>query len=310
MKIQLLLFHECPNAPAARDALRQALREEHLGLAIDEVDIAAPETPPELRAWGSPTILIDSIELTGAPAAKGDIGCRLYPGGAPSVADIRAALQRRRRGGPGGGGHGGGGRGGLPLLGALFAAIAASACCLVPAVLALVGISGAGIAATLAPARPYLLAGTALALITGMWLAYRPAGTCVDTCACPAPQSRRFARWWLWLGVVVTLGVAAYPWLFDGRAAASGEARRGVAELAFHVDGMDCRACTTKLVQELARVPGVATADVDYDAEVAVVTHDGTRDPTQDVLDAIRHLGYQGRAIPAPPPHRLADHPR
>lgn len=300
MKIQLLVFPDCPNAPAARDALRQALTEEHLHVEVNEVDIAAPEASPELRAWGSPTILVDGAEITGLLAATGDIGCRLYPGGAPSVAQIRVALQRRRGGGPGGGG-----RGGVALLGALLVAVAASACCLVPAVLALVGISGAGFAATLAPARPYLLVATALTLVAGMWLAYRPANTCADACPCPAPRTRRLARWWLWLGVLVTLGVAAYPWLIDSRASATVAAKRGADELAFHVDGMDCRACTTKLVQRLMRVPGIATADVDYDAELAIVTHDGTGDPTPDVLDAIRALGYRGTAVVPPATSRV-----
>jgi P-type Cu+ transporter len=59
-------------------------------------------------------------------------------------------------------------------------------------------------------------------------------------------------------------------------------------------DGMDCRACAPTLAKKLARVPGVVTADVDYDAQLAIVSHDGTRDPTRDLLDAIEDLGYRG----------------
>ena len=48
----------------------------------------------------------------------------------------------------------------LPMIGAVTAAIAASACCLVPAALAVLGMSGAGFAARFAPYRTYFLIAT------------------------------------------------------------------------------------------------------------------------------------------------------
>ncbi|MEO7736125.1 MAG: mercuric transporter MerT family protein [Kofleriaceae bacterium] len=286
MKIQLLTFPDCPNAGPAREALREALREARVDVSVEEIDISHDDAAAALRAWGSPTILIDGADVTGAKPSEGEIGCRLYTGGTPSVAQIRAALRRHsdRVGSR------------LPLVGALVAALAASACCIVPAVLALVGISGAGITAGLAPLRPYFLAITALALAAGLWLAYRPSLVAVDACGCAAPRRRRWTRLALWLGVALTIAVAAYPWVHDGIASARGEARRGIAEVRIHVDGMDCRACATTLARKLARVPGVVTADVDYDAQLAVVTHDGTHDPMRDLVDAIEDLGYHGSA--------------
>jgi copper chaperone CopZ len=40
-------------------------------------------------------------------------------------------------------------------------------------------------------------------------------------------------------------------------------------------------------------VQGVVTADVDYDHEEAFVTHDGTRDPTAELLAVIRDAGFK-----------------
>lgn len=281
MKIQLLTFPDCPNAEPARRALREAMRAERIDTRVEEIDITSTVAPAELRAWGSPTILIDGADVAGAQPTAGEIGCRLYAGGTPSVVQIRAALGGTRRGGAG-----------WPLVGAIVAALAASACCIIPAVLALIGLSGAGIAAAFAPYRPYFLVATGLALAVGLWLAYRSSPATADACGCAVPRRRRWTRVGLWLGVALTVSIAAYPSLISGNASATGSVQRGVAELRLHVEGMDCRACSKTIARKLATVPGVVTADVDYDAQTAIVKHDGKRDPTRDLVDAIEDLGY------------------
>jgi hypothetical protein len=91
MKIQLLYFPGCPNLDPARAAIRDALAAEGLAVECDEVDVQAPDAPDWARGWGSPTILIDGEEVTGSPRSAGN-SCRLYQGGAPSVAQIRARI--------------------------------------------------------------------------------------------------------------------------------------------------------------------------------------------------------------------------
>ena len=93
MKIQLLSFSDCPNAGAARTALEVALRAETLDSAVEEIDIGHADAPGWARAWGSPTILIDGEDVTGVSPRSGDLGCRLYGGGAPSVGQIRERLR-------------------------------------------------------------------------------------------------------------------------------------------------------------------------------------------------------------------------
>src|SRR5688572_24287611 len=96
MKIQLLYFAGCPNLDPARAALRDAMRAEQIDQAIEEVDLESPAAPASLRGWGSPTILIDGEEITGAARTTG-AACRLYAHGAPSVEEIRARLAASRR---------------------------------------------------------------------------------------------------------------------------------------------------------------------------------------------------------------------
>jgi hypothetical protein len=93
MKVQLLYFPGCPNVEAAREQLRRVVADR---ATIDEIDTTAPDTPASLRGWGSPTILVDGIDVAGGEPSGSC--CRLYPGGdvrgAPSETAIRAALDR------------------------------------------------------------------------------------------------------------------------------------------------------------------------------------------------------------------------
>jgi hypothetical protein len=91
--VKLLVFPGCPLAAAARQVLEQALAECGLA-AYEEIDLLAPATAKELRAWGSPTILIDGEDVTGQTKGHA-IGCRVYAGPTkvPDVATIIARLK-------------------------------------------------------------------------------------------------------------------------------------------------------------------------------------------------------------------------
>lgn len=93
MKIQLLGFEDGPKVDEARAVLRQALLETGASEPIEEIDIGREDAPAWSRAWGSPAILIDGDDVTGATRPSGDIGCRLHAGGGPSVHQIRERLR-------------------------------------------------------------------------------------------------------------------------------------------------------------------------------------------------------------------------
>ena len=95
MKVQLLSFPGCPHADAAREALRRALAAAALPVNFEEIDVSAADTPEQLRRWGSPTILVDGVDLAGE--APTGLSCRLYANdtqpGVPSDETIRRALR-------------------------------------------------------------------------------------------------------------------------------------------------------------------------------------------------------------------------
>jgi mercuric ion transport protein len=99
-------------------------------------------------------------------------------------------------------------------IGAIGAAVAASACCIGPVVFSLIGAGALGASAVkLEPYRPWFL-GLTLALVSvAFYSAYRPAAN--DTCAADGtctPASRRTARIMVWLAAALAVLLIAFPY--------------------------------------------------------------------------------------------------
>ncbi|MFO0601111.1 MAG: MerC family mercury resistance protein [Myxococcaceae bacterium] len=95
-RVELLYFPGCPNLENARTQLSRAMVASGLRAAWSEVDVTSAAAPPEVRGYGSPTVLVDGVDVTGGSASAGAT-CRLYPGsevpGVPPLAAITAALR-------------------------------------------------------------------------------------------------------------------------------------------------------------------------------------------------------------------------
>ena len=77
LRIQLITFAGCPNAAAARAMIERTLSEAGIAARIEEVDTSAPGAPASLDEWGSPTILVNGIDVGGEAEPSGP-SCRLY----------------------------------------------------------------------------------------------------------------------------------------------------------------------------------------------------------------------------------------
>lgn len=94
------------------------------------------------------------------------------------------------------------------LIAGFTAAVFASACCLGPLVLVLLGAGGAW-ASTLTwfyPVKPYLISATYLILIWTGYQLYRPKKTCVIGSLCANPRYMKMLRIILWsISILVTV---------------------------------------------------------------------------------------------------------
>jgi hypothetical protein len=80
MKIEFLWFQDCANRQAARELLRQVLRERGQSSAFADIDATQPEVARPLAFPGSPTIRIDGRDIEPGFEDPGDYmpRCRVY----------------------------------------------------------------------------------------------------------------------------------------------------------------------------------------------------------------------------------------
>jgi mercuric ion transport protein len=100
------------------------------------------------------------------------------------------------------------------LIASGLAAILASACCLGPMLLVMLGLSGASLGnlQALAPYRPIFL-GVALVSLFFAWRRiYRPAAECRPTDICAAQQTKQVYKAIFWLVATLVLGALTFPY--------------------------------------------------------------------------------------------------
>lgn len=93
------------------------------------------------------------------------------------------------------------------------AAIGSALCCAGPLVAVFLGLSGAGLATTFEPLRPYFVGGTALSLGLGFVVLHREErSACEPGKLCASPRVRRNMRWALWIATAIAIPLLTFPW--------------------------------------------------------------------------------------------------
>ena len=96
--------------------------------------------------------------------------------------------------------------------GGIVAAGFSALCCAGPVLAVTAGVSGAGLASTFEPLRPYFLGGTAFFLILGFLLLDREERkACEPGKACAEPAVRRRMKTILWIATGVAVVFATFP---------------------------------------------------------------------------------------------------
>ena len=97
--------------------------------------------------------------------------------------------------------------------GGIVAAIASALCCAGPLVAVALGLSGAGLAATFEPLRPYFVAATAVSLGLGFVVLHREERkACEPGTLCASPLARRRMKWALWVATAIVIPLTTFPW--------------------------------------------------------------------------------------------------
>jgi hypothetical protein len=195
MKVQVLFFEGCPNYKPAMDLVRSVAP----NASIQEVEIRSNQDAERMRFLGSPTILVDGVDIEPSARTRTDFGfsCRTYNGkGVPSreivtaaIAQSESSLSPFQQSGS------------LWLAtGSIAAAAIASACCWLPLILLAFGMSAAGLSTTFETFQPWLFAGAVTLLAGGFCLAYRRQSCCTAKCN----------RTMVWIAAPIVLAFAVF----------------------------------------------------------------------------------------------------
>lgn len=205
----------------------------------------------------------------------------------------------------------------IAKVGTLVSAIMASACCWLPLVLLAVGVSGAGIAATLEAYRPLFMVITFGFLAAAFYYTYRPKNTSEtpeghDCCviestnaeACCTPASGRFNMmtmnkvmlWGVTVMAVLFLFFPSYVGAFlggDGKTVTDNMNRAVIK-----VEGMTCEGCSAIVAKAIRTVPGVLAVEVSYAKGEAIIgTEICCPVPQDQILTSLEQAGYNGIVI-------------
>ncbi|WP_286765228.1 MULTISPECIES: mercuric transporter MerT family protein [Rhodopirellula] len=203
-------------------------------------------------------------------------------------------------------------------IGTIVSAIMASACCWLPLLLLAIGVSGAGIAATLETYRPLFMVVTFGFIGAAFYFAYRPkkgtAETGKDCCPtestvaedCCAPTGKRLFNmmsmnkvmlWGVTMLAIAFLFFPSYVGVFLGTAD-DAVVSENMNQAVFRIEGMTCEGCSIILAEAIKTAPRVLAVHVDYEAGEALVgTEICCPVPEEEILLAIEQAGFNGKQL-------------
>jgi len=101
----------------------------------------------------------------------------------------------------------------LAATGGIAAAFGSALCCAGPLIAVFFGLSGAGLAATFEPLRPYFVAATVAGLGSGFLVVHREdPKACEPGKPCATPAVRRRMKLLLWIATILAIPLVTFPW--------------------------------------------------------------------------------------------------
>ncbi len=185
----------------------------------------------------------------------------------------------------------------------IFAAIAASLCCITPVLALLAGASGAASSLSwLAPARPYLI-GLAIATLAFAWyktLSKKSNASCAPDGTCAVEKKSFLAsKTFLIIITVVAIALMAFPYyanIFYPETQKQNVViveSNNISRASFTIRGMSCEACETEVNNELYKVAGVIDAQTFYGKGTSIVKYDTSKATVDQLKNAIAQTGYK-----------------
>ena len=93
IKIEIQYFHSCPNSSEMIRRVKEAIKGSEEKIEYNEVLVESNELAEKLKFRGSPTVLINGVDIEGrSEPESASLNCRVYENGLPEVEEIRKKI--------------------------------------------------------------------------------------------------------------------------------------------------------------------------------------------------------------------------
>ena len=180
----------------------------------------------------------------------------------------------------------------------LFAAVAASSCCIPPVIALIAGVGGSASALSwMEPFRPYLI-GLAIVAIGYAWYSYLKPKKAEDCCEVDAKPKWYQTKGFL-IGITLFAAVAiAFPYyahIFypNNKKEVLVVNQSNIQTIDFNVKGMTCTGCEIHIESEVNKLDGIMDAKSNYEKGNTIVKYDKTKVTNNEIEEAIGKTGYK-----------------
>jgi protein-disulfide isomerase len=93
VNIEVQHFEGCPNSEEMIASVKAAMEEFNARIEYKEILVEAQEEAERVKFRGSPTVLINGIDLENMPEPiEANLACRYYKNGLPSIEEIKNSI--------------------------------------------------------------------------------------------------------------------------------------------------------------------------------------------------------------------------
>ena len=181
----------------------------------------------------------------------------------------------------------------------LFAAIAASSCCIPPVIALIAGVGGSASALSwMEPFRPYLI-GLAVVAIGYAWYNYYKLKN-TDDCDCEIDEK---PKWFQTKGFLISITLFAaisisfpyYSHIFypDNKKEIVIVNQSNIQTVNFDVKGMTCASCEQHVTHAVNELEGIVNVAASFEKANAKVEFDNSKTTKEDIEKAINATGYK-----------------
>ncbi len=184
----------------------------------------------------------------------------------------------------------------------VFAAIAASLCCIAP-VMALLAGSSSIVAnfSWIEPARSYLIGLSVIILAFAWYVKLKPAKTSVIDCNCETTKKPSFFQSITFLGIVTVFAILMMTFPLYAKMFYPKQKVQAVVpavvdhqqQVKFIIQGMTCEACEEHVNSELSKVNGVLAYKTSYATRSSLVSFDQLKTDEKTIEAVINKTGYK-----------------